>query len=61
MLNFAFFDTKKKKRKLQVNDPNKKFLGQNITGGKGRIAYFLKAFGAKKKNARIKNVVSLFY
>lgn len=49
MLNFAFFDTKKKKRKLQVNDPNKKFLGQNITGGKGRIAYFLKAFGAKKK------------
>lgn len=60
MLNFAFFDTKKKKRKLQVNDPNKKFLGQNITGGKGRIAYFLKAFGAKK-NARIKNVVSLFY
>lgn len=32
-----------------MNDSNKKILGQNITGGKGRIAYFLKAFGAKKK------------
>lgn len=28
----------------------KKILGQNITGGgKGTIAYFLKAFGAKRK------------
>ena len=40
----------------------KKILGQNITGGKGTIAYFLKAFGAKRKTSmNKKKVVSFFY
>lgn len=53
MLNFASLIQKKKKN-FRWMILIKKILGQNITGGKGTIAYFLKAFGAKRKKVWIK-------
>ena len=60
MLNFASLIQKKKNFRWMILI--KQILGQNITGGKGTIAYFLKAFGAKrKKSMNKKKVVSFFY